>query len=454
MIFSLNLSKIRSILEVNLENEFDTLPHFLVNGVNTDSRCIKSGEIFIALKGNNFDGHNHVEDAINKGAICLIVDHYVSVKSTKQIPQLQVKNTLTAYQQFGHWWRNQCNIPVIAITGSVGKTTTKELIASVLANYGKVHKTQENYNNEIGVPKTLLQLTSSHDYAVIEMGMRGLGEIALLAQIARPTIGLITNVGTAHIGRLGSREAIAQAKCELFAEMSPENTAIFNYDNNLLVETAKKVWPGDSITYGLEGGDLMGELVDHQTLRVEGTDFPLPLPGRHNALNYLAAIAVAKCLNLDYQPLTQGISVNLPKGRSRQYQLSGDIIILDETYNAGLESMQAALQLLKEIPGQRHLAILGTMKELGEKSAQFHRQVGETVKDLKIDHLLVLVDDTEAMAIAEGAKGIAIDCIPTHSELIKRLTDIVQPGDRLLFKASNSVGLNQVVEKFRQQVNE
>ncbi len=452
MSFQVNLSKFRSIIGANLECEFNLVPQLLAIGINTDTRCIKPGEVFLALKGNSFDGHNYVNSAVKKGAVALIVDHQISVKSPKQIPQLQVKDTLMAYQQIAHWWREQLTIPVIAITGSVGKTTTKELIAAVLANYGKVHKTQENYNNEIGVPKTLLQLTPSHDYAVIEMGMRGLGEIALLTKIARPTIGLITNVGTAHIGRLGSKEAIAQAKCELFAEMPPEATAILNYDNPLLVKTSKRVWEGETITYGLQGGDITGELVDNQTLRVEGIDFALPLPGHHNALNYLGAIAVAKCLNLDCQPLAKGISVNLPKGRSRQYQLSGDIIILDETYNAGLESMKAALHLLKEIPGQRHLAILGTMKELGEKSAQFHREVGETVKELEIDHLLLLVDDPEAMTIAEGALGIVTDCIPTHGELIKRLTEIVKPGDRLLFKASNSVGLNRVVEEFREQL--
>lgn len=449
MSFQVNFRKFRKIFSANLNSEIDVIDDFLIDGITTDSRYINPGEIFLALRGNNFDGHDFANIAVDKGAIALIVDHHISVKSTKQIPQIQVKDTLLAYQQVAHWWREQLTIPVIAITGSVGKTTTKELISAVLSNYGIVHKTKENYNNEIGVPKTLLELTRQHDYAVIEMGMRGLNEIALLSQIARPTIGLITNVGTAHIGRLGSKEAIAQAKCELLAEMPPDATAIFNHDNSLLVQTAKKVWKGETISYGLEGGDITGELLDNQTLRVEGMDFPLPLPGRHNALNYLGAIAVAKCLKLDCNVLMQGISVNLPKGRSRRYQLSGDILLLDETYNAGLESMKAALELLKEIPGQRHLAILGTMKELGEKSAELHREVGETAKALGIDHLLVLVDDPEAIAIADGALGMVTECLPTQEELIKRLTEIVQPGDRLLFKASNSVGLNRVVEAFR-----
>ncbi|WGT67742.1 UDP-N-acetylmuramoyl-tripeptide--D-alanyl-D-alanine ligase [cyanobacterium endosymbiont of Epithemia clementina EcSB] len=452
MLFQISLSIFFDLFKSNLDEVFDFTPYEKAKGINTDSRSIAKGEVFLALRGRNFDGHKFAEDAIAKGAVALIVDHYLPVNLSKKIPQFKVKDTLVAYQQIAHWWRNQVDIPVIAVTGSVGKTTTKELIAAVLKTQGKVHKTQSNYNNEIGVPKTLLELTTDQNYMVIEMGMRALGEIALLTQIARPTIGLITNVGTAHIGLLGSKEAIAQAKCELLAQMPQEGIAILNHDNTLLIQTAKKVWSGKTITYGLEGGDITGKLIDSQTLQVEGINFPLPLPGRHNALNYLGALAVAKCLNFDWTPLTQGVEVHLPEGRSRQYQLSGDIIILDETYNAGLESMKAALNLLKEIPGKRHLAILGTMKELGEKSAQSHYEVGKMVKKVGVDHLLVLVNDPEAEVIIQGALGVITDCISTHQELIERLKEIVKPGDRLLFKASNSVGLNLVVEKFREQL--
>jgi UDP-N-acetylmuramoyl-tripeptide--D-alanyl-D-alanine ligase len=452
MSFQIYLSNFLDLFESNLEQVFDFTPYERAKGISTDSRSIEKGELFLALKGSNFDGHKFAEDATVKGAVGLIVDHYLPVNLSNKIPQFKVKDTLVAYQQIAHWWRNQVDIPVIAVTGSVGKTTTKELIAAVLRTQGKVHKTQSNYNNEIGVPKTLLDLTTAHNYVVIEMGMRALGEIALLTQIARPTIGLITNVGTAHIGILGSKEAIAQAKCELLAQMPQEGIAILNHDNTLLIHTAKKVWSGKTITYGLEGGDITGKLIDVQTLQVEGMNFPVPLPGHHNALNYLGALAVAKCLNFDLTPLTQGVGVHVPEGRSRKYQLSGDIIILDETYNAGLESMKAALNLLKGIPGKRHLAILGTMKELGEKSAQFHREVGKMAKEVEVDYLLVLVNDPEAEAIAQGALGVITDCISTHKELIERLKEIVEPGDRLLFKASNSVGLNLVVEKFREQL--
>ncbi len=419
------------------------------SGIQTDTRSLKPGEVFVALRGEKFDGHDFVAMAIEKGAQAAIVDLRFDPESTNQVlPLLQVEDTLQAYQKIASWWREQFTIPVIAVTGSVGKTTTKELIATVLATQGNVLKTQANYNNEIGVPKTLLELGPEHDYAVIEMAMRGSGEIALLTQLVRPTIAVITNVGTAHIGRLGSEEAIAQAKCELLAEMPPTGVAILNHDNPRLITTAATVWQGETLTYGLEGGDLQGQLIDHQTLKVEGAQLPLPLSGRHNASNFMAALAVAKVLQIDWSPLTTNLTVNLPDGRSRRYELANDVVILDETYNAGLESMLASLQLLAQTPGKRHIAVLGSMKELGERSLEFHHQVGTGASEL-VDALLILVDCPDAEAIATGATGIPTECFSTHAALVERLKTFVQAGDRLLFKASHSVGLNQVVNQLR-----
>jgi len=420
-----------------------------VIGINTDTRHLKAGEVFIALVGEKFDGHRFIGNALQAGASALILNHNFSEHIPQEISQFYVKNTLTAYQQIAHWWRKQYQIPVIGITGSVGKTTTKELIASVLSQYGKVLKTEANYNNEVGVPKTLLRLNGEYDYAVVEMAMRARGEIAQLTDIAQPTIGLITNVGTAHIGRLGSRSAIAQAKCELLQQMPRKATAILNYDNTRLINTAATVWNGKTLTYGLEGGDLQGQLIDQGMLAVEGLAFPLPLPGVHNASNYLAALAVAKTLNLDLTSLQQGVQVELPGARSRRYTLDNDIILLDETYNAGVESMIASLQLLKDTPGNRHIAVLGTMKELGEQSEALHRQVGEMVAKLGLDHLLVLVDDPETEAIATAAEPVPSECFQHQTALVERLREILAPRDRVLFKASNSVGLNKVLDQLQ-----
>ena len=195
---------------------------------------------------------------------------------------------------------------------------------------------------------------------------------------------------------------------------------------------------------------MQGEIIEAQTIRVTGLNLPLPLTGRHNALNYLAAIAVTQVLGIKLDSLTQGIFVNMPQGRSKQYQLTNDIVILDETYNAGAESMIAALNLLKETPGKRHLAILGAMKELGEYATQLHYQVGQTVKELNLDYLIVLADDGIAKNIADGAADIPRECFTTHIQVVNRLKELVQPGDRLLFKASHSVGLDRVVAAVQQ----
>ncbi len=417
-------------------------PDSIATRITTDSRSINSGDIFLALRGEKFDGHEFVQSTIEQGAIAAIVDAQFEAAD---LPVLVVSDTLQAYQTIAHWWRAQFKIPIIAITGSVGKTTTKELIAAVLSQYGKVHKTQANYNNEIGVPKTLLELNSDHDFAVVEMGMRALGEIALLSQIVSPDISVITNVGTAHIGILGSREAIAQAKCELLAEMPKDAIAILNHDNPLLLETAETVWHGKSSTYGLNGGNVQGYLIDAETLKVDDFQFPLPLPGEHNALNFLAALAVVQALNLDTSRLTAGVEVELPGGRSRRYELSNDIVILDESYNAGLESMLASLKLLAQTEGDRRIAVLGTMKELGDWSVQYHRQVGEQVKDLQLDRVLILADPAEAWAMSIAASPVPAETFTSHTEVVARLSELMRSGDRLLFKASRAVGLDRVV---------
>ncbi len=427
-----------------------------IRGVVSDSRKLKAGQLFVALTGENFDGHGFVANAIAHGAVAAIVAHeWASSESLKGLPILAVDDTLVAYQDLARWWRSQFQRPVVSVTGSVGKTTTKEIIASMLACYvapdKQVHKSQANHNNDIGVAQTLLAIApEQHDFVVVEMGMRGLGEIERLAKIALPTVSVITNVGTAHIGRLGSREAIVQAKCELLAETSLTGTAILNADNPLLLETASKVWQGKTITYGLGIGDVNGELIDDK-LHVDNLTWDLPLPGRHNALNFLAGLAVLKALNLDWQRTIQGIGkLDLPFGRAQLYELPQDVIILDETYNASPEGMLAALRQLADMPAKRHWAVLGTMKELGEMSTQLHNQVGEAISKLGIEGAIILADG-EADAILAGANGslkYAIAC-QSYEEVTQALLQKVKSGDRILFKASRSVGMDQVVEAFR-----
>ena len=446
--FRASLAAVVEILNATPRNCDAILPQVTMTGVTTDTRTVQSGDLFFALEGETFDGHQFAQQAIEKGAIAAITRKGVLPKSS-DFPYLEVEDTLAAYQAIGHWWRQQCRIPVIAITGSVGKTTTKELVAAALGKFGSVLKTQANFNNEIGVPKTLLGLTAEHDYGVVEMGMRGLEEIALLARIAEPTVALITNVGTAHIGRLGSREAIAQAKCELLRELPAESTAVLNRDDALLMSTAAKFWSGRTITYGLEGGDVQGS-VSGDRLTIEGVSIPMPLPGRHNALNLLSAIATLKALDLDWRKLAEGFTVSMPAGRSQVHRLPNDILLLDETYNAGAEATVAALQLLADQPGTRRIAVLGTMKELGDRSVALHRHVGETVAKLKIDELLVLADPEEAAAMLAGANAVPGQQFETHEAIAAHIKETVEAGDRILFKASRSVALDKVVDRLLQ----
>ena len=446
MSFSATLSQLVEVLSAQPVNLSEVALTQLALAMTTDTRLLKPGEVFLALRGEKFDGHKFVSMAIASGAIAAIVD--LEYEDT-QFPILQVKDTLEAYQKIASWWRDSLNIPVIGVTGSVGKTTTKELIAAVLGTQGRVHKTYGNYNNEIGVPKTLLELGSEHDYAVIEMAMRGQGQIAELTQIAHPTIGVITNVGTAHIELLNSTEAIAEAKCELLAHMPTNSVAVLNHDDPLLMATAKKFWQGETLTYGLSGGDVQGLLLDYQTVKVGGIQLPLPLPGRHNAINYMAAMAVAKVLGIDWSSFQAGVTVDMPSGRSQRFNLPHDVVILDETYNAAPEAMLAALQLLADTPGKRKIAVLGAMKELGERSQQLHSSVGEMVRKLNLDGLLVLVDCEDAQEYAMSAVGIPCECFATHADLVARLQEFVIEGDRLLFKAAHSVGLDRVVNQFR-----
>ena len=424
-----------------------------VEQITTDSRQLEPNSLFVALVGERFDGHDFVPGAIADGALTALVQQDWLQGQPHPPAVLPVADTLAAYQGLGQWWRQQQRAAIVAITGSVGKTTTKELVAAALGTQGTVLKTQANFNNEIGVPKTLLQLQPHHDFGVIEMGMRGPGEIALLSRIAHPDVAVITNVGTAHLGRLGSEQAIADAKCELLAELPPQAIAVLNHDNARLMATAQGVWAGRTLTFGLEGGDIQGQWFGDQTLVVQGVPLPLPLPGRHNALNWLAAIAVMVALDLDWRVLAQGLTVALPAGRARQIPLGEDIVLLDETYNAGFESMSAALQLLAQTPGQRHIAVLGTMKELGDCSLDLHHRLGTVVQQLGIDQLLILADPDEALALVEGAGPVPSQSFTDHGSLVAALKGMLQPGDRVLLKASRSVGLDQVVTVLQASLN-
>jgi UDP-N-acetylmuramoyl-tripeptide--D-alanyl-D-alanine ligase len=440
MTFAITSTELCSLLKAEAVG-LSTLPEKIL-GITTDSRAVTPGSLFVPLVGERFDGHDYLETALANGAALVLSEKPVPV------PHLRVADTLNAYQQLARWWRKQFAIPLIAVTGSAGKTTTRELIRAVLATAGSVLASTGNENNDIGVPKLLLQLNETHRFCVVEMGMRGPGEIARLAQCALPSISVITNVGSAHIGRLGSLQAIADAKCELLAQIDFECTAILNGEDERLLTTSSKVWSGSQLTFGLDAGDLRGKLEGDQ-LWVKGVSFPVLLPGRHNLLNFLAALAVARRLGLDFQGIsTQLNSVSLPDGRSHLMKIAG-LTLIDETYNSAPESAQAAIALLAQLPGTRRIAVLGQMRELGEFSTAAHHHLGERCAQLGLDQLFILAgEDTDALA--NGAKPIPTEIFLDQEALAQRLGQFAQPEDCILFKASRAIGLERVLKAFQQ----
>ena len=354
---------------------------------------------------------------------------------------------------------------MVAVTGSAGKTTTRELIRACLDPLGPVVASSGNENNDIGAPLTLLR--AGHDTAalVVEMGMRGLGEIERLSRCAEPDIAVITNIGTAHIGRLGSREAIASAKCEITAALRPGGLLVVPAGDPLLEQSLRASWRGRVVRVALAdevagfdpqlpAADLIGHLDagsgEHQQLQLQGLPpIPLPLAGRHNARNLLLALAVALDLGVAAASFAQ-LAVAVPGGRSRRLELAG-LHVLDETYNASPEAMLAALDLLAGSSGCRRFAVLGTMLELGEQSLALHREVGERARELADRGLLqglVIVDGgAEGAALEAGAAGSLVQLarVETPQQAVEALTPWLAPGDWVLLKASRGVALEQAL---------
>ncbi len=419
------------------------------SALSTDTRQLQPGAIFIALRGETFDGHRFIPQAFERGAIAAITDRPISG------PHLQVTDTLIAYQQIAHWWRQQFTLPVIAITGSAGKTTTKEMLAQALSRYGLVLKSPANHNNDIGVAQTLLQIRPDHQFVVLELAMRGPGEIARLTRTAVPTHALILNIGSAHIGRLGSREAIAQAKCELLIA-APQALPILNGEDDLLLETAHALGHRSPITFGLDRGDLQGTWQpEAQQIQLGDRILPTPLPGRHQALNWVAVLATIQSLGLPLDPLQIPLDLEIElTGRHRCHRLSHDLQIFDETYNAAPEALIASLQMLSQISGRRRWAILGPMRELGDFAPALYDQIAQATAELSLDHLWVLDPDQEMIPLLHGFPPEKTRSFTTPMTLLEALVLQLQPGDRLLFKAARAIQLETVMQQLIQRWNQ
>lgn len=428
--------------------------------VCTDSRQLAPAQLFVPLVGERFDGHSFLNVALELGAAALLAQaghldaanqEALIAEATKAgVPLWLVPDTLLAYQQLAGLWRQQLPAPVVAVTGSAGKTTTRELIRAALAPLGVVTASSGNNNNDIGVPLTLLKATPADAVVVVEMGMRGLGEIERLSRCTQPDMAVITNIGTAHIGRLGSREAIATAKCEITAGLRPDGLVVIPAGDPLLDAALARVWQGRVVRVALAGegheaqADWLGRLdASGETLAVAGVEVAAPLEGTHHARNLLLALAVAQELGLEparWQPL----QVDLPGGRSRRLELGG-VLVLDETYNASPEAVLASLDLLAQQPG-RHFAVLGTMLELGDQSPTLHRQVAERARQLGLDGLVIVDGGQEGAVMLAAANGLPrLERVDTPDAAAPVLRQWLAPGDVLLLKASRGVALERLI---------
>lgn len=420
----------------------------------TDSRAITKDSLFVPLKGESFDGHAFIKDVYDKGSIITLTMNEEVVDS--RLCTILVEDTGKALLDLGHFYRKQFNIPVIGITGSVGKTSTKEIISAILSGRYNVHKTQGNFNNEIGVPLTLFKLRPEHEIAVVEMGMNHFGEIHNLSYAATPDIGVITNIGTSHIENLGSREGILKAKLEILDGMADNGKLIVCGDNDLLGNLpTQKV---EVITYGFTEDKLyrathivsQGEYTSaHIKTPSTSYDIEINALGEHMIYNVLAGIAVAETYGLTEEEIKRGLKTYAPaKMRMHITQGMNNMTLIDDTYNASPESMKAALKVLKDFDGKgRKVAVLGDMLEQGEFAPSLHESVGVAAAELGID-LLCAVGPL-ARHIYEGAKkvgNIQVIYYETKEAWMQNKDQFLKDEDTLLFKASRGMHFEEMLE--------
>ncbi|HHY40240.1 MAG TPA: UDP-N-acetylmuramoyl-tripeptide--D-alanyl-D-alanine ligase [Syntrophaceticus sp.] len=426
-----------------------------ITGVSIDSRKVKPGDLFFAFSGEHVDGHDYIEDAFHRGAAAAVISRPVCCKRDKAL--IRVSDPLQALQALARGYRSLFDIPVVAVTGSTGKTTTKDLIAGVLGSKMAVIKTEGNYNNEIGLPLTLLNLDDRHQAAVLEMAMRGRGQIAELCEISRPQLGVITNIGKTHLELLGSQEAIAEAKGELLSSLPPEGCAVLNADDPWQLKMASRV-RGELIYYGTDS-KCQVRATDIRLRGLEGVDFKLhtpsgeadcflPLPGRHNVANALAAAAVGYKFSLNPEEIAAGLAyVSLTGMRLDVKAGIRDTKIIDDSYNASPASTIAALELLAAVDGNRKTAVLGDMYELGEETITGHREVGVKAAVLSIDCLCTVGELAREIAVGAESAGLPKKRIHTFqekAEAIAFLKSYLEKGDVVLIKGSRGMRMEEI----------
>ena len=468
-------------LQDSLQRAIDSLsPKLLdttLNGASTDSRLITPGGIFFAAKGDNTDGHRYVEQAFAAGALLAIVEKpcppyniytMETIQSARTLPLcLQVPNSIEALQQIARYWRTQLDLQVIGITGSIGKSSTKELVASVLRQKYHTLKNRGNYNNEVGLPITLLEAGHGHEAAVLEMGFYVPGEITFLCEIAQPLVGIVSNIGTVHAERAGSQQEIVHGKTELVQALPPHGTAILNYDDELVrpmsKDTCAKVfyygldpqadlWVDDIQSPGLEGLCF--------TFHHNGQSIPVhtPLVGRHNVYTALRAAAAGLAFNLTWDEILHGLQQADAQLRLSVMHLPNGAVLLDDTYNAAPESTCAALDLLNDMilptPTSRRIAVLGEMYELGQYEVSGHQLVGTHAVET-CDFLIGVGDRSKIItetALRSGMPAEQVHWLAEVSQAISFLRETLAENDIVLVKGSHGLRMDRITRALEKEL--
>ncbi len=425
--------------------------------ISTDTRTIREGMVFLALHGENFDGHNFLMQAAAAGAKCVIVDEKFPLRQDYAISVLQVKDTLQAYIDIAAYWRKKFSMPVIAVTGSNGKTTTKDLTAAILSSRYRVLKTEKNYNSEIGLARTLLQMSANQDMTVVEIGMRGLGQIERLAKAALPEVGIVLNVGTVHMELLGSRENIAKAKAELVEALPISGTAIINIDDEYVAKMAKMTPAQNIITFSLKkeaniraiSWEIREETYTDFICEIFGerAHFSLPLLGKHNLYDALAAIATAYKYGLSIEEMQRGLKTFQPPKERFERKVVGNYRLVDDAYNASPASVEAALQNFMLLKARKKIFVFGDMKELGKEEIEAHQLVGKLAVKYHVDILITLGDLAAYAVIAANEIGLEQTyACSSHQEIANLLKKLAAKEDIILLKGSHSMSMPKIMD--------
>ncbi len=435
--------------------------HAEVTNVVIDNREAGPGSLFIAIKGERLDGHTFIDSAIEAGATAVLCHKDVECA----VPTVRVQDTTKAFLDLARSYRQEFDIPVVALTGSVGKTTTKEMIWCVLNAKFHAHKTYKNWNNEIGLPKVLLRLEPEHTALVVELGMNHKGEISTLSKTALPDLGVITNVGVSHIENLGSREGILAAKLELLDGMEPGSPILLNKDNDMLSKVElpdyKVVWfaiHDQTADVRAEDIEYLDDTTRFTAVTPEGScSVELPTTGEHNVYDALAAIAVGRELDIPLSDAAAALKQYRPAGMRENIVEKGGVTVIEDCYNASPDSMKAMAEtlMLKGAPGRRKIAVIGDMLELGDYAEEAHALAGQYMAEAGVDLLITYGPLSRFAAEAARAHGLLrVFDFQDKGDLIRQLTSMLKPGDVVAVKGSRGMQMEEIIQNIYENIEE